>query len=265
MRRTTSSPSSSGLWLFWPALTSLDRQRVFPFGCFQVHVSMYLLTYDAHSSSLKFELRSLSSIFLLLALGTAVTLIIPPSPQASKSNARRDTILWRTWIATPRKNGESADGLAVKQGFGEGNVVRGSRLRNNVDGGVDFIEFSSLVTVETTYTWGNGLSHWGFELWGKRQRLRTSRGSANGTSSSGPTTSISWNPRRTSSRAAWPSKTRRAGSWTIGSPGTWSSRATRPGTTRALGCTSNPWNTVTLMSNNAVSNGIDTSLTDEVR
>ncbi|KAI0768189.1 pectin lyase fold/virulence factor [Trametes elegans] len=58
----------------------------------------------------------------------------------------------------PRKNGESADGLAVKQGFGEGNVIRGSRLWNNVDDGMDFIEFRSPVTVETTYAWGNGFN-----------------------------------------------------------------------------------------------------------
>lgn len=38
----------------------------------------------------------------------------------------------------PRKNGESADGLAIKQGRGEGNVVRGARLWNNVDDGLDF-------------------------------------------------------------------------------------------------------------------------------
>ncbi|KAI4519404.1 hypothetical protein K525DRAFT_287209 [Schizophyllum commune Loenen D] len=62
----------------------------------------------------------------------------------------------------PRKNGESADGLARKQGFGEGNVIRGSRLWNNVDG-VDFIEFRSPLTVETTYAWGNGFNRWGFE------------------------------------------------------------------------------------------------------
>lgn len=38
----------------------------------------------------------------------------------------------------PRKNGESADGLAVKEGEGEGNIIIGARLWNNVDDGLDF-------------------------------------------------------------------------------------------------------------------------------
>ena len=38
----------------------------------------------------------------------------------------------------PRKNGESADGLGVKEGSGEGNVIRSTRLWNNVDDGLDF-------------------------------------------------------------------------------------------------------------------------------
>lgn len=37
----------------------------------------------------------------------------------------------------PRKNGESADGFACKEGSGEGNVLRGARLWNNVDDGLD--------------------------------------------------------------------------------------------------------------------------------
>lgn len=38
----------------------------------------------------------------------------------------------------PRKNGESADGFALKQGSGTGNVLRGARLWENVDDGLDF-------------------------------------------------------------------------------------------------------------------------------
>lgn len=38
----------------------------------------------------------------------------------------------------PRKNGESADGFAVKEGSGTGNVLRGARLWDNVDDGLDF-------------------------------------------------------------------------------------------------------------------------------
>jgi hypothetical protein len=37
----------------------------------------------------------------------------------------------------PRKNGESADGFACKEGSGTGNVLRGARLWNNVDDGLD--------------------------------------------------------------------------------------------------------------------------------
>lgn len=37
----------------------------------------------------------------------------------------------------PRKNGESADGIGVKEGSGEGNVLNGVRVWNNVDDGLD--------------------------------------------------------------------------------------------------------------------------------
>ncbi|GAB1216562.1 hypothetical protein ATERTT37_005778 [Aspergillus terreus] len=62
----------------------------------------------------------------------------------------------------PRKNGESADGFACKEGEGEGNVLRGARLWNNVDDGLDLWEFKSAVTIEDTISWGNGYNRWGF-------------------------------------------------------------------------------------------------------
>ncbi|KAF3919109.1 hypothetical protein ABW21_db0206089 [Orbilia brochopaga] len=62
----------------------------------------------------------------------------------------------------PRKNGESADGLAIKQGRGEGNVVRGCRLWNNVDDGIDLWMFESPILIENTLAWGNGVNRWGF-------------------------------------------------------------------------------------------------------
>jgi hypothetical protein len=62
----------------------------------------------------------------------------------------------------PRKNGESADGLAIKEGSGAGNVVRGARLWNNVDDGFDAWEFLSPVTIEDTVAWGNGVNRWDF-------------------------------------------------------------------------------------------------------
>ncbi|KAJ2994543.1 hypothetical protein NUW58_g1532 [Xylaria curta] len=62
----------------------------------------------------------------------------------------------------PRKNGESADGFACKEGSGEGNVLRNSRLWNNVDDGLDLYKFGSPVTIEEVYAWGNGFNRWGF-------------------------------------------------------------------------------------------------------
>ncbi|KAI0540026.1 family 9 polysaccharide lyase [Xylaria digitata] len=62
----------------------------------------------------------------------------------------------------PRKNGESADGFACKEGSGEGNVLRNSRLWNNVDDGLDLYMFGSPVTIEEVYAWGNGFNRWGF-------------------------------------------------------------------------------------------------------
>jgi hypothetical protein len=62
----------------------------------------------------------------------------------------------------PRKNGESADGLAIKEGSGTGNVVRGVRLWNNVDDGFDAWEFLSPITIENSVAWGNGVNRWNF-------------------------------------------------------------------------------------------------------
>ncbi|KAJ6261623.1 hypothetical protein Dda_4293 [Drechslerella dactyloides] len=62
----------------------------------------------------------------------------------------------------PRKNGESADGLAIKQGRGAGNVVRGCRLWNNVDDGLDLWMFETPILIENTIAWGNGVNRWGF-------------------------------------------------------------------------------------------------------
>ncbi|HUQ58385.1 right-handed parallel beta-helix repeat-containing protein [Lentzea sp.] len=60
----------------------------------------------------------------------------------------------------PRKNGESADGLAIKEGSGNGNVVRGARLWNNVDDGFDAWEFGSPIRIEDTIAYGNGYNRW---------------------------------------------------------------------------------------------------------
>ncbi|KAF2002802.1 polysaccharide lyase family 9 protein [Amniculicola lignicola CBS 123094] len=62
----------------------------------------------------------------------------------------------------PRKNGESADGFACKEGSGDGNILKGARLWENVDDGLDLWEFKSKVTVIDTISWGNGVNRWGF-------------------------------------------------------------------------------------------------------
>lgn len=61
----------------------------------------------------------------------------------------------------PRNNGESADGLAIKEGSGTGNVVRGARLWNNSDDGFDAWEFLSPILIEDSLAWGNGFNRWG--------------------------------------------------------------------------------------------------------
>jgi Right handed beta helix region/Protein of unknown function (DUF1565) len=62
----------------------------------------------------------------------------------------------------PRKNGESADGLAIKEGSGTGNVVRGARLWNNVDDGFDAWKFTSPILIEDSVAYGNGFNRWNF-------------------------------------------------------------------------------------------------------
>src|SRR5262245_42218872 len=62
----------------------------------------------------------------------------------------------------PRKNGESADGLGIKEGSGTGNVVRGARLWNNVDDGFDAWKFLSPIRIEDSMAWGNGFNRWNF-------------------------------------------------------------------------------------------------------
>ncbi|KAK7398592.1 hypothetical protein QQX98_012029 [Neonectria punicea] len=62
----------------------------------------------------------------------------------------------------PRKNGESADGFALKEGSGTGNQLIGARLWNNVDDGLDLWEFKSAITIKDTIAYGNGVNRWGF-------------------------------------------------------------------------------------------------------
>lgn len=64
-----------------------------------------------------------------------------------------------------RANGENADGIAVKFGSGSGNVIRGARLYDNADDGLDFWAFTGSVRVETNWAWGNGFNRWGDDDW----------------------------------------------------------------------------------------------------
>jgi hypothetical protein len=58
-------------------------------------------------------------------------------------------------------HGQNADGVAVKFGSGTGNRITGARLYGNSDDGIDLWQFSSPVTVEHTWAFGNGENRWG--------------------------------------------------------------------------------------------------------
>ena len=58
-------------------------------------------------------------------------------------------------------HGENADGIAIKFGTGSGNLVTGARVYNNSDDGIDLWSFSSPVTIEHTWSFGNGQNRWG--------------------------------------------------------------------------------------------------------
>ncbi|MFI1359997.1 right-handed parallel beta-helix repeat-containing protein [Streptomyces sp. NPDC020898] len=60
----------------------------------------------------------------------------------------------------PANHGQNADGLAIKFGSGTGNRITGARLYNNADDGLDLWQFSSPVTVERTWAFGNGKNRW---------------------------------------------------------------------------------------------------------
>ncbi|MGW7420653.1 right-handed parallel beta-helix repeat-containing protein [Streptomyces sp. NPDC054813] len=57
-------------------------------------------------------------------------------------------------------HGQNADGIAIKFGSGTGNKVTGGRLYDNSDDGLDLWQFSSPVTIEHSWAFGNGKNRW---------------------------------------------------------------------------------------------------------
>lgn len=57
-------------------------------------------------------------------------------------------------------HGRSGAGLAIKFGSGAGNVVRGCRMYDNANDGLDLGGFTSPVTVESNWSFGNGVNRW---------------------------------------------------------------------------------------------------------
>lgn len=64
--------------------------------------------------------------------------------------------------ADPRNNGQNADGMAIKEGSGAGNIIRGIRSYENADDGIDLYEFTSSVTITDNIVFDNGINRWGF-------------------------------------------------------------------------------------------------------
>ena len=60
----------------------------------------------------------------------------------------------------PAAHGQNADGLAIKFGSGTGNRITGARLYDNADDGLDLWQFSTAVTIEHSWAFGNGRNRW---------------------------------------------------------------------------------------------------------
>lgn len=60
----------------------------------------------------------------------------------------------------PAGHGQNADGLAIKFGSGTGNRIIGARLYDNADDGLDLWQFSTPVTIEHSWAFGNGKNRW---------------------------------------------------------------------------------------------------------
>ena len=58
-------------------------------------------------------------------------------------------------------DGGRGDGLAIRDGSGQGNLVRGCRFFNNAGDGVRLSRFAGAVTIENSWAYGNGVNRWG--------------------------------------------------------------------------------------------------------
>ncbi|HEY0001236.1 MAG TPA: sigma-70 family RNA polymerase sigma factor [Actinoplanes sp.] len=63
----------------------------------------------------------------------------------------------------PGEGGNAGIGLGIKDGSGAGNLIRGNRAFNNADNGFDLGKFSTPVTVEGNWAFGNGVNRWNVE------------------------------------------------------------------------------------------------------
>ncbi|MGW2836638.1 sigma-70 family RNA polymerase sigma factor [Streptomyces sp. NPDC001493] len=78
-----------------------------------------------------------------------------------------NSVLDSDFYANRGADGRSGVGLAIKFGSGAGNLVKGCRTYDNADEGVDLGGFTSPVTVESNWSFGNGN---GFTLGGGNTR-----------------------------------------------------------------------------------------------
>lgn len=66
-----------------------------------------------------------------------------------------------------RDAGGTADGLAFKYGSGTGNLVHGCRMYHNSADGLDLSDFTDPVTIQSSWSYGNGVDRWGISGFGE--------------------------------------------------------------------------------------------------
>lgn len=71
-----------------------------------------------------------------------------------------NSVLDSDFFANHGDHGRGGIGLAIKFGSGAGNVVRGCRTYDNANEGLDLGGFTTPVTVESNWSFGNGVNRW---------------------------------------------------------------------------------------------------------